>query len=245
MIDLKVKIFADTADMEQMLKLYGNPLVKGYTTNPTLMRRAGVKHYETFARTVVADIPTLPISFQVTADDFNDMYRQAKIISSWGENVYVKIPITNTKGQSSAQLIRSLVAMGIKLNITAIFTWEQAREASMALGDKVPSFVSVFGGRIADTGADSADIVFDVLEDLYDRDYKNQQVIWAGPRELYWVVAANTMGCKIITLTPDLIAKLPVLGKDLKEYSLETVKMFHDDAVACGYSLGEPTRGSG
>ncbi len=233
--DLKIKLFADGADKSGILEMYQNPLIKGFTTNPTLMRKAGVADYEAFAKEVLQAVPDRPISFEVFSDEFPEMERQAKKISSWGKNVYVKIPVTNTRGQSSAELVRKLGGFGIKLNVTAVLSLEQVRTTAAALAGGPPSVVSVFAGRIADTGRDPVPIMTAALELM--KDYLNIELLWASPRELLNIFQANAIGCHIITATNDVLKKLPIVGKDLGEFSLETVKMFYDDAVKAGYKL--------
>jgi transaldolase len=233
--DLKIKLFADGADQAGMLEMYRNPLIKGFTTNPTLMRKAGVTEYENFARNILQVIPDRPISFEVFSDDFPEMERQAKEIAGWGENVYVKIPVTNTRRHSSVDLIRKLAGHGIKLNVTAILTLEQVRNVSAALSGGPPSVVSVFAGRIADTGRDPVPMMAAALELV--RDYSNLELLWASPRELLNIFQADAIGCQIITATNDVLKKLTLVGKNLDDYSLETVKMFHEDAVKAGYVL--------
>lgn len=232
---LKVKIFADGADKAGILKMTANPLIKGFTTNPTLMRKAGVVNYEAFAKDILLSISDKPISFEVFSDDFDEMHRQALQISSWAENVYVKIPVTNTRGESAVPLIRRLAPTGVKMNVTAIFTREQIKDVSNALAHAAPSNISVFAGRIADAGVDPMPTMKFALETM--KAYPQQELIWASPRELLNVVQADEIGCHIITVTNDIIAKLPSLGKDLGAFSLETVKMFHTDATAAGFSL--------
>lgn len=232
---LKVKIFADGADKAGILKMTANPLIKGFTTNPTLMRKAGVVNYEVFAKDILSSISDKPISFEVFSDDFEEMHRQALQISSWAENVYVKIPVTNTRGESAVPLIRRLAPTGVKMNVTAIFTREQIKDVSNALANAAPSNISVFAGRIADAGVDPMPTMKFALETM--KTYPQQELIWASPRELLNVVQADEIGCHIITVTNDIIAKLPSLGKDLSVFSLETVKMFHTDATAAGFSL--------
>jgi transaldolase len=232
---LKVKLFADGADIEGMLEMYSNPHIKGFTTNPTLMRKAGVKDYESFARHILESIPDRPISFEVFADDFVDMERQARLIADWGDNVFVKIPITNTKRESSAALVQRLSRDGIKLNVTALLTLGQVRVISGALQGGAPACVSVFAGRIADTGRDPVPIMAAAVETL--RDVPNAELIWASPRELLNVVHADSVGCHIITATNDILKKLALFGKDLAQYSLETTQMFHGDAQASGFIL--------
>jgi transaldolase len=233
--DLRVKIFADGADTACMLEMYRNPLIKGFTTNPTLMRKAGITDYQSFARDILRAIPDRPISFEVFSDEFEEMERQACQIADWGKNVYVKIPITNTRGESSAELVRSLAGRGIKVNVTALMTLEQVVEVSGALAGGPPSCVSIFAGRVADTGRDPVPVMAAAVELL--RPYPNIELIWASPRELLNVFQAHSVGCHIISATNDILGKLGLVGKDLKEYSLDTVKMFRDDAMRVGYSL--------
>jgi transaldolase len=232
---LKIKIFADGADKAGMLEMYRNPLIAGFTTNPTLMRKAGITNFEAFARDILGAIPDRPISFEVFSDDFAEMERQARLIATWGENVYVKIPVTDTKGTSAAPLIAKLAAAGIKLNVTALLTVEQVRIVTRALAGGAPSCVSVFAGRIADAGVDPIPIVRESLQIMAP--HKHLELIWASPRELLNIVQADAVGAHIITVTNDLLAKLPTLGKDLTQFSLETVQMFHRDAAAAGFEL--------
>lgn len=233
--DLKVKIFADGADNAGMLELSRNPLIKGFTTNPTLMRKAGVSDYQAFALEILRAIPDRPISFEVFSDDFGEMERQAHKIAGWGENVYVKIPVTNTQGESSAKLVHDLARAGVKLNVTALTALDQVCEMSTALAGGPPAIVSVFAGRVADTGRDPVPIMAAAVELL--RPYPNIELIWASPRELLNIFQADAIGCHIITVTSDILKKLHLVGKNLHEYSLDTVKMFHDDAVKAGYTL--------
>ncbi|MBM3598868.1 MAG: transaldolase [Alphaproteobacteria bacterium] len=233
--DWRVKIFADGADLESMLKLYANPLIKGFTTNPTLMRKAGLTDYEAFARAVVKAIPDRPISFEVFADDFPTMERQARTIAGWGANVNVKIPITNTRGESAAPLIAKLSAAGIVLNVTAILTLDQVRNVAEALAPATRAIVSVFAGRVADTGVDPVPLMAEALSILRPR--PKAELLWASPRELLNIIQADAIGCPIITVTSDVLAKLGLIGKDLAAYSLETVAMFHRDAEAAGYKI--------
>ena len=233
--DLKVKLFADGADLNGMLQMYAKPWIRGFTTNPTLMRKAGISDYESFARQVLEAIPDRPISFEVFADDFDEMERQGKKIAAWGENVYVKVPITNTKGASAAPLARRLAGAGVKLNVTALLTLEQVCEISAALAGGPAACVSVFAGRAADTGIDPVPLMRTALEILAP--YSNIELIWASPRELLNIVQADEIGCHIITVTNDILAKTALLGKNLGEYSLETVQMFHRDATASGFTL--------
>jgi transaldolase len=232
---LKVKLFADGADTAGMLEMYANPLIKGFTTNPTLMNKAGVRDYESFAREIVAAIPDRPISFEVFADDFKEMERQALEISSWGENIIVKIPVMNTKKEPAYDLAHRLAGAGVKLNVTALMTLDQVREASQALAASPAAYISVFAGRIADTGRDPVPVMAAAVELL--RPYPHQQLIWASPRELLNIFQAEAVGCHVITATNDILKKLSLAGKDLHEYSLETVKMFYNDARQAGYRL--------
>jgi transaldolase len=232
---LRVRIFADGADKAGMLEMARLPYISGFTTNPTLMRKAGIVDYRAFARDVLASIPDRPISFEVFSDEFSEMERQAYEIASWGENVYVKIPVTNTRSEPACALIRTLASSGVKLNVTALMTLAQVREVSGALAGGAPSFVSVFAGRIADTGRDPTPLMAAAVELL--RPYPDQQLIWASPRELLNLFHADSVGCHVITMTNDLLKKLTLVGKDLSDYSLDTVRMFHDDAAHAGYSL--------
>jgi transaldolase len=233
--DLRVKIFADGADRAEMLALAQNPLIKGFTTNPTLMRKAGVVDYTKFADDVLKLITVRPISFEVFSDEFDEMDRQARAIATWGPNVYVKIPITNTRGESSQDLVRRLTDAGVKVNVTAVLTLDQVDRISRCFADGVPGCVSVFAGRIADTGRDPLPLMATAVERLASRPYV--ELIWASPRELLNIFQADQIGCHIITVTADILRKLTLVGKDLDQYSLETVKMFHEDARSAGYSL--------
>lgn len=232
---LNVKLFADGAEIKGMLEMYLNPVIAGFTTNPTLMRKAGVTEYEGFAKEILATIKSKPISFEVFSDEFAEMERQARKIASWGENVYVKIPVTNTRKESAVPLIRTLSKDGVKVNVTAMLTAGQVRDVLPALAQGPASYVSVFAGRVADAGVDPVPIMKEVLAML--KAHPNTELIWASPRELYNVVQASEIGCHIITATNDILKKLPTLGKDLLTFSLETVKMFHDDAKAAGYRI--------
>jgi len=232
---LKIKIFADGADKAGMLEMYTNPNIQGFTTNPTLMRKAGVTDYETFARDILESIPDRPISLEVFADDFDEMDRQARIIANWGDNVFVKIPITNTRRESSVSLVHRLSNDGIKVNVTALMTLNQVRVVSNALIDGADACVSVFAGRIADTGRDPVPMMAAAVEML--RDVPNAELIWASPRELLNIIHADSVGCHIITATNDILKKLALFGKDLAQYSLETTKMFYADATASGFAL--------
>jgi transaldolase len=218
-----------------MLELSRNPLIRGFTTNPTLMRKAGVVDYKKFAHEVLQVITDRPISFEVFSDDFRELERQALEIAGWGENVYVKIPITNTRGESSTELVRKLSEAGVKVNVTAILTFEQVAAVTRSFAAGCAGCISVFAGRIADSGRDPVPIMVEALRVM--RAKPKLELIWASPRELLNIVQADSIGCHIITVTADLLKKLPLLGKDLVEYSLETVRMFHDDAAKSGYSL--------
>lgn len=232
---LKVKLFADGASREEMLEMYTRPYIKGLTTNPTLMRKAGVANYKAFAREMLAQIRDKPLSFEVFADEFPEMERQALEIASWGANVYVKVPVTNTRGAPSYSLVSRLASRGVKLNVTAITTLSQVREAVASLNPEVPSYVSVLAGRVADTGVDPVPIMAAAVCLLQTN--PRAELIWASPRELLNIFHAESVGCHIVTATGDILRKLALVGRDLQEYSLDTVKMFHDDAAAAGYSL--------
>ena len=232
---LRTKIFADGAELEGMLALYRQPYIKGFTTNPTLMRKAGITDYRAFARQVVTTIPDRPISFEVFADDFFEMERQALEIATWGEHVYVKIPVTNTQRETATALIHRLSHRGVKLNVTAVMTLDQVRDVVDALTGGAPSYVSVFAGRIADTGRDPVPLMTEAVRILESE--PRAELMWASPRELLNIFQADAIGCHIITVTQDILKKLSLVGKDLDEYSLETVKMFFDDARAAGFSL--------
>ena len=234
-MNLKVKLFADGADKGGMLEMYANPLISGFTTNPTLMKVAGVSDYESFAKDILTYITDKPISFEVFSDEFDEMEKQGLEIASWSENVNVKIPITNTKAESSVKLIDNLSSQGVSVNVTAMMTVDQVQSVLPALSKGPGSYVSVFAGRIADAGLDPLPIMREVVDLL--KDYPNIELIWASPRELYNVIQANDIGCHIITATNNILKKLPTLGKDLDQFSLETVKMFYNDATAAGYSI--------
>jgi transaldolase len=225
----------DGADLEEMRRAYSSHSVQGFTTNPTLMRKAGIDDYERFARAAVDAIPDLPISFEVFSDDFSEMEREARIIASWGRNIYVKIPVCNTRGESSVLLIRKLSAEGFALNVTAVMTLEQVRAISAALYVGSPAIVSIFAGRIADTGRDPVPMMADAVRMLADK--PKAELLWASPRELLNLFHAEQCGCHIITATNDVIKKIPLIGKDLNQYSIETVKMFYDDAQSSGFRL--------
>ena len=234
-VSLRVKIFADGADKAEMLRMYSMPWIKGFTTNPTLMRKAGISDYEAFARDVLNDIRDRPISFEVFSDDFAEMREQALKIASWGDNVYVKIPITNTLGESSVPLIETLTSEGVKLNVTAMMTLKQVSHVADAIAGNIPAILSVFAGRIADTGRDPVPMMRDAVA-IVSR-HPNQELLWASPRELLNVFQANEVGCHIITATNDVLNKMGLIGRDLDEFSLDTVKMFRRDAVTAGFSL--------
>ena len=232
---LKIKLFADGADIEEMKAAYKEGRVSGFTTNPTLMKKAGITDYEAFAKNALREIPDLPISFEVFSDDFESMEKEARVIKAWGENINVKIPITNTKGESSAPLIKKLSGEGISLNITAMMTLDQVREVSEALNPEISSIVSVFAGRIADSGRDPVPIMKEAADIL--KPNPKAELLWASPREVLNVIQAEQTGCRIITMTNDILKKISLFGKDLDEYSLDTVKMFYNDAKASGFKL--------
>ena len=234
-LNLKVKIFADGADKKGMLEMYQHPYIKGFTTNPTLMRKAGITDYKTFALDVIQSISDRPISFEVFSDDFDEMYTQALEIASWGENVYVKIPVTNTKAEPAYALIKSLAERDVKMNVTALMTLDQVYDTAEALANAPSSYISVFAGRIADTGIDPLPIMTKSLEIM--QPYSQLELIWASPRELLNIFQAHDIGCHIITVTNDILKKLYLVGKDLNQYSLETVEMFYKDAQAAGFSI--------
>ncbi|HEY7289011.1 MAG TPA: transaldolase [Vicinamibacterales bacterium] len=232
--DLRVKLYADGATANEMIALAATHHICGFTTNPTLMRKAGVRDYERFARELVERIPDRPISFEVIADDFPEMERQARLIASWGSSVVVKIPVSNTRGEACYPLVRRLSHDGVRVNVTAILSLEQVERTAGALRGGAESNVSIFAGRIADTGRDPVPMVACALRMLSE---PQMQLIWASPRELLNVYQADAVGCHIITMTTDLLKKLQLVGKDLAEFSLETVRMFRDDAVAAGLTL--------
>jgi transaldolase len=233
--DLKVKIFADGADLGFIARMARDPLIRGFTTNPTLMHKAGVRDYRAFAREVLETVPDLPVSFEVFSDDFEEMERQALEIASWGPNVFVKVPVTNTRGEFSGGLIGRLSGAGVRLNVTALLTDDQVARVADRLADGVACFVSVFAGRIADTGRDPVPVMRRAVERLRAR--PKAELIWASPRELLNVIQADAVGCHVITVTQDILAKLAMVGKDLDELSLDTVKMFRRDAVAAGFTI--------
>ncbi len=233
--DLRVKIFADGADKAGMIEMSHKPYIMGLTTNPTLMHKAGIKDYRAFAREIIDEIKDKPVCFEVFSDELVEMERQAMEIAGWGDNVYVKIPVTNTRQESSRPLVERLTARKVKLNVTALTTLEQVRETVAVLNPAVPSYVSVFAGRIADTGRDPVPLMAASVEML--RVSPAAQLIWASPRELLNIFQADAIGCHVITVTNDILKKLSLIGLDLKDYSLDTVKMFFNDALAAGYEL--------
>jgi transaldolase len=232
---LRVKIFADGADRARVEALCSEPWIRGFTTNPTLMRKAGVSDYETFARDLLALVPDRPISFEVIVDEPGEMERQARLIASWGENVYVKVPITTTEGEPTGDVVRALAADGIKVNVTALMTPSQVEQAAGWLAEGPGGFVSVFAGRIADSGRDPIPIMTEALGLLAP--HSHLELIWASPREVLNVVQADAIGCHVITATDEILSRLESLGRDLDEFSLDTVRMFHRDAEAAGYTL--------
>jgi transaldolase len=234
-LNLRIDLYADGADVRDMVAARDSGLVKGFTTNPTLMRKSGIADYEAFARDALKAVSGMPISFEVFADEFDEMERQAKKITTWGDGVFVKIPITNTRRESAVPLIRRLSAAGVKLNITAVLTVDQVRGVVDALNADVPAIVSVFAGRIADTGRDPVPIMRDALSSMGKK--PQAKLLWASPRELLNIFQADACGCHIITVTSDIIKKLATVGKSLDDLSLDTVKMFHSDAAAAGFHL--------
>ncbi len=233
--DLKVQIFADGADKEGMLEMYAKPYIKGLTTNPTLMKKAGITDYCAFCKDILTHIKDKPLSFEVFSDDFAEMERQAMEIASWGDNVYVKIPVTNTKQETCYALVKKLGMQKVKMNVTAIMTMAQVREVIAALNPIVPSYVSVFAGRIADTGRDPVPMMAAAIEML--KVAPASELIWASPRELLNIFQADEVGCQVITVTNDILKKLSLVGYDLDTYSLDTVKMFYNGAVAANFKL--------
>ena len=232
---LKVKLFADGADLAGMKEMAANPLIKGFTTNPTLMRKAGIADYKAFARDVLKAISDRPVSFEVFADEFDEMEAQAMEIASWGANVNVKIPVTNTKRKFSGPLIQRLSKAGVKVNVTAVMTPQQVEAITECLDGKTEAIISVFAGRIADTGRDPMPIMAKAVQIMKAK--PRAELIWASPRELLNVFQADTVGCHIITATNDILKKLALVDKDLDNYSLETVEMFYKDAKAAGYTI--------
>jgi transaldolase len=236
---LKIKIFADGADLQSMKALYANPVVQGFTTNPTLMKAAGVTDYADFARKVLVAIPDRPVSFEVFADELDEMEQQAIEIASWGRNVNIKIPVTNTKGVFTGPVLERLAKRGVVLNVTAVFTLDQVRRITDALSPDVPAIVSIFAGRIADSGIDPVPLMAEAVR-IVKKSRPKAEVLWASPRELLNVIQADEVGCGIITATGDIIKKLALIGKDQDAYSLETVKMFYNDATAAGFRINTP-----
>ncbi len=232
---LKVKLFADGADLAGIKEMAANPAIKGFTTNPTLMRKAGVSDYKAFALQALQVVGGRPISFEVFADEFGEMGKQAHEIASWGKNIYVKIPVTNTKGEFSGPLVERLTRAGIQVNVTALTTVDQVKRVADRLAPETPAIISVFAGRIADTGRDPVPIMAEAVKIMKKK--PKSELIWASPRELLNIFQADEVGCHIITATNDILKKLPLIGKDLDAYSLETVEMFHKDAKAAGYSI--------
>jgi len=232
---LKVKLFADGADLAGIQEMYANPMIKGFTTNPTLMRKAGVDDYKAFAHQVLGVVPDRPVSLEVFADDFDEMERQALEIASWGKNVNVKIPVTNTRGEFSGPLVERLSKAGVAVNVTALMTLEQVRRITTHLAEETPAIISVFAGRIADTGRDPVPIMAEAVKIMRER--PKSELIWASPRELLNIFQADAIGCHIITATNDILKKLNLVQKDLDQYSLETVEMFYKDAMAAGYKI--------
>lgn len=233
--NLKVKLFADGADLAGMMEMYAKPMIKGFTTNPTLMRKAGIQDYKSFAKQVLSCIPDRPISFEVFADEIDEMERQAIEIASWGKNVSVKIPVLNTKREFTGPLIERLSKVGVALNVTALMSLEQVRLVTEKLAPNTPAIISVFAGRIADTGRDPVPLMAEAVKIM--RAKPKAELIWASPRELLNIFQADSIGCHIITATNDILKKLSLVGKDLDNYSLETVQMFHQDAQAAGYKI--------
>ena len=231
----RIKLFADGADLNEMIEEYKKGIASGFTTNPTLMKKAGVKSYEEFAKAALKAIPDLPLSFEVFSDDLQGMEREARKIGSWGNNVYIKIPVTNTKGESTASLIKKLSHEGLKLNVTAILTVEQVKTVAKALSPTTQSIVSVFAGRIADTGVDPMPIMKESVKIL--KSNPKAELLWASTRELLNLIQAESCGCHIITITNDILKKVPLVGKDLNQLSLETVQMFYTDAQSAGYRI--------
>ncbi|MEG1847144.1 MAG: transaldolase [Lachnospiraceae bacterium] len=233
--ELKIKIFADGAEIAEMMQEYQKPYIKGFTTNPTLMKKAGIKEYLLFAKEITDKITDLPISFEVFSDDFDIMEKEAKVLSKLGSNVYIKIPITNSKGETSVPLVRKLSDQGLQLNITAIFTFEQAKQIIEVLAPNTKNILSIFAGRIMDTGIDAMPIVQEVVTICKKK--PGTEVLWASCREVYNIIQANNSGADIITVTNDILRKIPSLGKDLEQFSLETVQMFARDSLAIGFSI--------
>ena len=232
---VKIKVFADGADIGEMIKAYESGAVSGFTTNPTLMKKSGIKDYLQFAKDALLEIKDLPISFEVFSDDLDDMRRQAEILASLGENVYVKIPVTNTLGQSTSDLVKKLSSLKIKTNVTAIFTKEQIKTVIDSVVDQTPAVISIFAGRIANTGLDPIPFMKYAVD--LSKDNPEKEILWASPREALNIIQAEDCGCDIITVTPDILSAMKTFNKDLGEFSLETVKMFYDDAVSAGFEI--------
>jgi len=239
---LGIKIFADGADFDGILAMHKNPLIKGFTTNPSLMRKAGIADYEAFARKLLAAVTDRPISFEVFADEPLDMVKQARAIASWGKNVNVKIPVMNTQREFMGRVIEELSGDGIAINVTAVFTPHQVGRIAASLAPTAPAIVSVFAGRVADTGIDPVPLMREAVQILEER--RRAELLWASPRELLNIFQADAIGCHIITVTHDVLGKLGLVGKDLDQYSLETVEMFYRDAVGAGYSIGAGSPGA-
>jgi len=233
--NLKVKIFADGAELDGIRKLAANPFIKGFTTNPTLMRKAGVKDYAAHAKEIIAAIPDSPLALEVFADDLPTIEKQARVIASWGKNVNVKVPVTTTKGEFLGPVIKSLSESGVVVNVTALMTLKQVEDVTACLSPLTSSIISVFAGRVADAGRDPVPLMAEAVRIMKAK--PKAELIWASPRELYNIFQADDVGCHIITVSHDVLAKLSLVGKDLDVYSLETVKMFHADATAAGYSI--------
>ena len=238
--ELAIKLYADGADLQGMREMSRKPWIRGFTTNPTLMRRAGVPNYRAFAIEVLRAISDRPVSFEVFSDEFAEMAAQAREIATWGSNVFVKIPVTNTRGESSAEVVRDLTSRGVKVNVTAVLSLDQVRDAVGALRGGSPAYISVFAGRVADTGRDPVPLMAAAIE--LAGLAPNVELIWASPRELFNIYQADAIGCHIITLTDDILKKLALVGKDLRAYSLETVQMFRNDALRAGYTLPTPAK---
>jgi transaldolase len=234
--NLSVKIFADGADLKGIIDLSKNNLISGFTTNPTLMRKSGVENYVEFAKQVLAAVPSMPVSFEVFADELGEMAEQAIEIASWSENVNVKIPVMNTQGEMTLPILSSLSEKGVKLNVTALMTVDQVKQVVNCLNPDVPSIISVFAGRVADTGVDPIPVMKKCL-DLIKENSNAAELLWASPRELFNIFEADRIGCDIITVSHDTLRKLRSVGKDLNQFSLETVKMFHSDAMSAGYRI--------
>ena len=235
-LDLSVKIYADGAELNGIVEMAKNPLIKGFTTNPTLMRKAGISNYKQFALDVIKAVPDRPISFEVFSDDFDEMYAQAMEIASWGKNVNIKVPVTNTKKEFAGELISRLSAKGVFVNVTALMTLNQVKDVMSCLKGNAPAYISVFAGRIADTGIDPIPIMKEAA--AISKPRPDTEIIWASPRELYNIFQANDAGVQIITVANDILNKLTNVGKDLDEYSLETVQMFRNDALKAGFTIG-------